>query len=186
MDVRAKAKYIRISSKKMRLVADIVRGMEVNKALSQLNFVNKKSAKPIKKLVESAIANAKHNYNLDKNNLFIKEIRIDKGRTLHRWTPRALGRATPIRKRSSHISLILGELVDSGVVKSKKQEVAAPVSLEEMAKGKTGESKENRKKENKKTSRSTAENTEKNGKTEASKRKSVENPKEQKNQEESK
>lgn len=142
MDIRAKAKYIRISPKKVRLVVDIIRGMETNKALSQLSFVNKKAVKPVKKLIESAIANAQHNYELDKNNLFIKEISVDEGRILYRWTPRALGRATPIRKRTSHINLILGESVDSGVVESKKQEIAAPVSLEDMAKGQSGSSKE--------------------------------------------
>jgi large subunit ribosomal protein L22 len=72
---------------------------------------------------------------LDKNNLFIREIKIDEGKTLYRWTPRALGRATPIRKRTSHINLTLGEVVDSGVVEPKKQEIDAPISLEDMAKG---------------------------------------------------
>lgn len=141
MDVKAKAKHIRVSPKKVRLVADIIRGMEINKALSQLSFVNKKAVKPVKKLVESAIANAQHNYELDKNNLFIKEISVNEGRILYRWTPRALGRATPIRKRTSHINLILGELVDSGVVEPKKQEVDPPVNLEDMAKGQSESSK---------------------------------------------
>lgn len=154
METKAKAKHIRMSPKKVRLVVDVIRGMEVNKALAQLRFINKKAVQPVKKLVESAIANAQHNYTLDKNNLYIKEINVDEGRTLYRYTPRALGRATPIRKRTSHIYVTLGELVDSGVVESKKPEVEAPVKLEDMAKqqeGATEGAKEAAKEEKKKT-----------------------------------
>lgn len=148
METRAKAKHIRMSPKKVRLVADVVRGMATEKALAQLKFINKKATRPVKKTVESAIANARHNYDLDKNNLYIKEICVDEGKTLYRYTPRALGRATPIRKRTSHINVILGELVDSGKVQPKKPEVEAPVKLEDMAGG--GEEKEEGKKKDKK------------------------------------
>ncbi|MBD3248176.1 50S ribosomal protein L22 [Candidatus Falkowbacteria bacterium] len=134
MDIKASAKHIKISPKKVRLVVDAVRGMEVNKALSQLKFINKKAALPVSKLVNSAIANAVHNYELDKNNLFVKEIKVDEGLTMKRWMPRAHGRATPIRKRTSHIALTLGEIKDSGVVESKKQKVDDPVNLEDLAK----------------------------------------------------
>mgnify|MGYP000471043569 CR=1 FL=1 len=155
METKATAKHIRMSPKKVRLVVDVIRGKEVNKALAQLNFINKKAVKPVKKVVESAIANAQHNYDLDKNNLYIKEICVDKGRTLYRYTPRALGRATPIRKRTSHINVTLGEIADSGVVESRKPEVEAPVKLEDMAKqqggeedtGTEGEAKETKKEE---------------------------------------
>ena len=76
----------------------------------------RKAAQPILKLVQSAVANAKHNYDLtDQANLFVKEIKVGGGATLKRWTPKAHGRATPIRKRSCHIDLVLGELSDSGV-----------------------------------------------------------------------
>lgn len=128
MKIKAKAKYIRISSRKVRLVANIIRGMKVGDALDQLKFINKKAIIPIVKLINSGIANAEHNYELDKDNLLISEIRIDEGPTLHRWMPRAHGRATPIRKRSSNISLVLSEIKDSGKVESKKQDIEAPLN----------------------------------------------------------
>lgn len=129
MQITAKLKYLRMSPRKVRLVANVVRKMEVNSALDQLKFINKKAAKPIEKLINSGIANAEHNYELNKNNLYIKEIRVDESTTLKRWIPRAFGRATPIRKRSSHIFLTLGELKDSNTVKFKKQTIEAPIKL---------------------------------------------------------
>jgi len=129
MEVKAKIKYIKMSPRKVRLVADIIRGLEVSKALDQLNFINKKATKTIEILIKSAIANAENNFELKKDNLYIKEIRVDEGPTLHRWMPRARGRATPIRKRTSHISIILGELVDSVKDKAKKRKVEAPIKL---------------------------------------------------------
>lgn len=151
MDIKASAKYIRISPKKVRLVADVVRGMKTDKALDQLKFVNKRSAPVVAKLINSAIANAENNYELDKNNLFIKEIRVDESLTMKRWMPRAYGRATRINKRMSHINIVLGEIKDSGVVEAKKQETEKPVSLEEMSKkaegGEKKQDKDNKDKE---------------------------------------
>ncbi len=129
MEVKAKVKYIKSSPRKVRLVIDVIRGLEVEKALDQLKFVNKKAVKPIEKLIRSAIANAINNFELEESNLYIKEIKADDGPTVHRWKPRARGRATPIRKRTSHVSLVLGELVDSGKTEAKKQKVEAPVKL---------------------------------------------------------
>ncbi|MCK4540123.1 50S ribosomal protein L22 [Candidatus Parcubacteria bacterium] len=134
MEVRAKAKHIRMSPRKVRLVADIVRGLTVENAVNQLRFTNKKAVLPVKKLIESAIASAENNYELKQDNLFIKEIRVDEGATMKRWMPRARGRATPIRKRTSHINLILGELIDSGKIKAKKVTIDAPVKLGAKAK----------------------------------------------------
>lgn len=134
MEVKAKAKYIKMSPRKVRLVADIARGLTVQDAVNQLRFTNKKAVLPVKKLIESACANAENNYELKQDNLFIKEIRVDEGATMKRWKPRARGRATPIRKRTSHINLILGELIDSGEVKSKKIKIDAPVKLGAKAK----------------------------------------------------
>lgn len=122
-----------MSPRKARLVLDVVRGLKVDKALEQLQFINKLVAEPIKKLIESAVANAEHNFSLDKNNLFIKEIKADEGVTLKRWMPRAHGRATTLRKRACHIHLILGEIVASGKKESRKVKVEAPVKLEQMA-----------------------------------------------------
>lgn len=129
MEVKASAKFIKISPRKVRLLADLVRGMELQKALDQLNFANKNAAGPMAKLINSAAANALNNFDLDKNNLFIKELRVNGGPTLHRWTQKARGRATPIRKRTSHIHVILGELVDSGERKVKTTKIEAPVKL---------------------------------------------------------
>lgn len=140
MEIKAKLKNLIQSPKKVRLVAGLVRGLETKKALEQLAFANKKAALPVSKLIKSAIAGAEHNYELDKNNLFIKEIKVDEGGMLHRWTPKAHGSATPIRKRMSHISIILSEIKDSGIKTAKKKEVEAPISLSEMAKKGTASS----------------------------------------------
>ena len=123
MEIKANVKHLRTSARKTRLVVDLVRGMQVEKALDQLKFVNKRVTKSVEKLINSAIANAENTYDLSKDNLFIKEIRVDEGATLKRWMPRAHGRATPIRKRTSHISVVLGELKDSGEKKAKKQKI---------------------------------------------------------------
>ena len=134
MEVKASLKHLRIAPRKTRLVASLVRGSEVNKAINQLKFLNKKAAKPFLKLLESAVANAVNNYDLDKNNLTIKEIKVDEGRVLKRWLPRAHGRATILRKKMSHINIILSEIVDSGKKEAKKIDLEAPVKLDEMAK----------------------------------------------------
>jgi large subunit ribosomal protein L22 len=129
MDVRAKAKYIRMSPRKVRLVLDVIRKMPVEDALGQLTHIGKKAAEPIAKLLNSAIANAENNFNLKKSNLFIKEIKAGEGPKLKRWMPRAFGRATAIRKRTSHIDIVLGEITDSGVVSAKKSKIEAPIKL---------------------------------------------------------
>ncbi len=110
MEVRAIAKNLKISPKKARLVVDLVRGKTVNEAINQLLFLNKKAAGFVLKLINSAVANAEHNFNLDKNNLYIKVIKVDQGIMLKRWKPRAFGRAAPIRRRRSHITVVLDEL----------------------------------------------------------------------------
>jgi len=134
MEIKASLNQLRMSPRKVRLVADIVRGMKTDKALDQLRFGDKKAVSPILKLVESALANAVNNYDLDKDNLFIKSIMIDEGATLKRWTPKAQGRATTIRKRSCHIHLTLAELKDSGKKIAKNVKADAPVKLEDLVK----------------------------------------------------
>jgi large subunit ribosomal protein L22 len=137
MQVKANLNYLRMSPKKVRWVAAFVRGMKVEKALVQLNYLNKAAKKPIIKLLNSAIANAEHNFNLKKENLYIKVLRVDMAGALKRWTPKAHGRATPILKRLSHVNLILDELVPTkkkAAVKTakKKEEVVKVKSLEEI------------------------------------------------------
>lgn len=134
MEIKAKVKHVKISPRKMRLVATLVRGAKVGEALNQLSFSSKNAAKPVEKLVKSAIANAENSYDLEKDNLFIKEIIVNEGQTLHRWAPKARGRATPIRKRTSHVDIVLAELVDSGDKKAKNQKIDKPMKLGEKPK----------------------------------------------------
>lgn len=108
-EVRAKLRYLRQSPRKVRLAADLIRGQSVKNAELKLRFLPKKSAGFLQKLLHSAVSNAKNNFRLDKENLFVKEIRVDQGPTLKRHMPRARGRATMIKKRTSHITLILNE-----------------------------------------------------------------------------
>ena len=107
MLVKAELKNYRQSSRKVRLVVDLVRGKKVNQALSELSFLNKKASAVVEKLINSAVANANHNFDLKKENLIIKEIRVDEGKTLKRWRAGARGRAFPIKKRTSRIFLAL-------------------------------------------------------------------------------
>ncbi|HQA64242.1 MAG TPA: 50S ribosomal protein L22, partial [bacterium] len=100
MEVSAKAKFIRMSPRKVRLVADVIRGLDVEEALVQLEFNKRAASLPLVKLLKSAISNAEQNHQLKRDNLFVKELTIDDGPTLKRWRPRAFGRATMLRKRS--------------------------------------------------------------------------------------
>lgn len=109
MEVKAKLKNLQMTPKKVRLVASVVRGLPVLEAQQQLLFMSRWAARPIRKLLDSAIANAENNYKLDRSNLYVKRIAVDEGRTLKRWKPRAFGRASQIRKRMSHIIIILDE-----------------------------------------------------------------------------
>lgn len=105
--VTAKLKYLRMGPRKVRQIIDLIRGKKAVKAIDILSLTKKRAAKPVLKLLQSAVANAKHNYALSVENLRIAKIMADGGPTLKRWTPKAHGRATPIRERTSHISLVL-------------------------------------------------------------------------------
>jgi len=109
MEAKAVGKYIRISPQKARLVADVVRGMGVDQAITTLRFMPKKGAGIILKVLESAVANATQDDQADVDNLYVKTIVIDGGPSLKRIRPRAQGRATGIIKRSSHITVIIDE-----------------------------------------------------------------------------
>ena len=109
METKAVAKYIRISPQKARLVADVVRGMDVDTAITTLRFMPKKAARLLRKVVESAVANADQNDAIDVDTLFVKEIQINGGPMLKRFRPRAQGRATRILKRTSHITVVVEE-----------------------------------------------------------------------------
>ena len=106
-EIKAHLRYLRMSPRKVRVVADTIKGKSAGEAETVLDFIPRQAALPIKKLLKSAIANAKHNFNTEKENLVVKSIRVDKGPTLKRFMPRARGVASPIRKRESHITIIL-------------------------------------------------------------------------------
>ncbi len=148
MNVHATLRRLRMSPRKVRLVVDLVRGLPVEEAEVRLSFLEKRAALPVLKLLKSAVANATHNFKLDPSTLIIKEIAADGGPTYKRWRPRAFGRAGAIRKRTTHISLVLAPREGSEPVKqeapkskaSKKEAVSAakaPVKKEEVAKKKT-------------------------------------------------
>jgi large subunit ribosomal protein L22 len=105
--VRASARYVRIAPRKARLIADQVRGMHIEKARALLQFSPRGAAHDIQKLIDSAAANAENNHDLIGDEMRISSITVDEGPTLRRFRPRALGRATPINKRTSHIAVAL-------------------------------------------------------------------------------
>lgn len=117
--MKAFLKNYRQSPRKVRLVADLVKGKNVDQAIVSLDFLAKRAGLPIKKLLLSAVANAKQ-IGAEKENLFIKELRVDKGIVMKRMMPRAMGRGARINKRTSHITLVLAEKTAKIEKKSKK------------------------------------------------------------------
>jgi large subunit ribosomal protein L22 len=113
--MRAVAKYVRIAPRKARLVADEVRGKSYPEAVSLLRFTNKRAAKIVGDVLDSAAANAENNMDADVDELRVKTIKIDEGPTIKRYRPRAMGRATMIRKRTSHITVELEPPVGAAV-----------------------------------------------------------------------
>lgn len=109
VEAKAHLRYLRIAPRKVRLVVDYIRGKSLKEAERGLAFLNKKSALPISKLLASAKANAKNNLKMNDENLYIKEIKVDQGPVFKRYMPRAQGRATMIRKKTSHVSIVLAE-----------------------------------------------------------------------------
>lgn len=105
----ARSKYVRISPRKARAVIDLIRGKALREAEAILKFTVHKGTKPIGKVLKSATANAEHNYELDKDLLYVKAAYVDAGPVMKRVMPRAQGRADVIKKRSSHITIIVGE-----------------------------------------------------------------------------
>lgn len=108
--VKATAKYVRISPRKARKVIDLVRGKLVNESLSILKFLPQKGARIISKVIKSAQANAENNFQMNKDRLIISSCYVNQGPSMKRYLPRAMGRATPIKKRLSHITIIVEEI----------------------------------------------------------------------------
>jgi large subunit ribosomal protein L22 len=109
MESKAVAKHIRMSPQKVRLVVDLIRGKKVQEARNVLLYTRKYAAGIVANVLKSAVANATQNPNIDENILYVKEIFVDQGPSLKRWRARAQGRAAGIKKRSSHITVILDE-----------------------------------------------------------------------------
>ncbi|NIP73797.1 MAG: 50S ribosomal protein L22 [Gammaproteobacteria bacterium] len=109
MTTSAKHRYARISAQKCRLMADQIRGLPVEQALNVLTFTNKKAAGTVKKVLESAVANAEHNDGADIDELKVARITVDQGPTYKRWQARAKGRGTPVLKPTSHITVTVSE-----------------------------------------------------------------------------
>jgi len=140
MEVKASLKYLRISPRKVRLVVGLIRGLPVKNAEAYLLHLSKKSSHPLLKLLRSAMANAEHNFNLDKNNLYVRVMRVDEGPALKSVRARARGVAYPIRKRSSHIFLTLEEIKEKkkGIRKVKESNKTSEAGKEEEKSEKQG------------------------------------------------
>ena len=109
MEARAVSKHLRISPQKARIVGDMIRGKRVEEALMILDFVPRKAARLISKTLRSVIANAENTQRVDVDRLYVTRIAVDEGVTLKRFLPRAHGRATPLKKRSSHVTIVVDE-----------------------------------------------------------------------------
>lgn len=109
MQARAEAKHMRISPRKMKPIADLVRGKNVKEAQNILKFTPRKGAEIFLKVLNSAIANAENNFHMDVDTLIVKEIYANQGPTLKRWNAGSMGRANPVLKRSSHVGVVVAE-----------------------------------------------------------------------------
>lgn len=146
-----KLNYLHIAPRKVRLIANTMKGLTVNDAQAQLMMRPQRASKPLLKLLRSAIANAKHNKKLDEQKLVVDSIRVDQGPVFKRFMPRAMGRATPIHKKTSHITLVLRESDKVSVsrfnipaeklkpAKKEKKIKKQPVKPEAIREGKTKE-----------------------------------------------
>ncbi len=109
MEIIARARMIRISPRKVRIVGELIKKKNVNDASGMLTYMPQKASDILKKLLDSAVANARQRKYVDIDNLFVKNVIVDGGPTMKRFLPRAMGRATKVRKRMSHITMILDE-----------------------------------------------------------------------------
>lgn len=109
MQAKAVARTVRIAPRKARLVVDLIRGKQVGEAVAILNLTPRAASPIVEKVLKSAMANAEHNYEMDINNLVVAEAYVNEGPTLKRFRPRAMGRASQINKRTSHITIVLSE-----------------------------------------------------------------------------
>lgn len=128
MEVKAKISYLRIAPRKVRLVVDLIRGKNVERAKNVLNFTTKKASLPLIKLLNQALANAKNNFQLDPANLYVSKIFVDEGPKYKRWQARSRGQAYEIQKKTSHVTIILDEMKKTA---KKPKRAKAKISSEE-------------------------------------------------------
>jgi len=121
MEVNAKLQNLRIAPRKVRLVADLIRGKKLDEAQTILGFTRKRGSLSLLKLLGQALNNAKNNFQLDPSNLFISKILVNEGPKLKRWRPRSRGQASPIQKKTSHILIVLDEIRKTTALKQRKK-----------------------------------------------------------------
>jgi large subunit ribosomal protein L22 len=128
MEATASLKYLRITPRKVRVVADLIRGKKVDQALAQLAYVEKRAALPLAKLLRSAVANADQatKGQLDVDRLYVRELQVGQGPSLRRFMPRAMGRAFKVLKKTSHIFIVVGDEKPVRKKKPAKRKPAAP------------------------------------------------------------
>jgi large subunit ribosomal protein L22 len=132
MAITAKLKYLRVAPRKVRLVADLVRGKSAEEAQTILNFLNKKTAGILLKLIKQAITSAKNNFQLAENNLYISKITVDEGPKYKRWRARSRGRADMIQKRTSNVTLVLDEITKGKGKAKRAKKVTKPAITEKI------------------------------------------------------
>jgi len=128
MEARANLKYLRITPRKVRVVADLIRGKKAHQALAQLAYVEKRAALPLAKLLKSAVDNAVQasKGQVDVDQLYVKDLQVGQGPSLRRFMPRAMGRAFKVLKKTSHISIVVGDEVPARKKKPAKRKASAP------------------------------------------------------------
>lgn len=130
--VEAQLNYLRIAPRKVRALAEIIKGLDIDAARAQLRYATRRPAKPLEKLLNSAAANARSNFGLDPGYLYIKEIIVNEGMKLKRYKPKGFGMAMPIQKKTSHVKIVLDELPEAE--RKKKDEMLNKVKKFEAAK----------------------------------------------------
>ena len=134
MEVKAKLSYLRIAPRKVRMVTALIKGKKVEKAQAILNFTTKKAAQPVLKLLNSALASAINNFQMQESNMYISKVLVNEGPKLKRWRARARGRAFAIQKKTSHITIVLQETEKAPRTKKKKaKKVVAPTKKQTQA-----------------------------------------------------
>lgn len=134
MQIKAESKYIRTSPRKIRLVANLVRNMNLNEAMSTLTHLRKRAATPLLKTMKQAVANAVNNLNLPKDSLKIQSIEVNEGATYKRWNPVSRGRAHSILKRTSHIKVVLNSLKPEPAKKPTKKTIKTTKLVKKVVK----------------------------------------------------